>query len=162
MARLAQVRQTGTGKQEVLLLIDHSVGRGGTNRTDDVQLIQFLLNVANRRNGSPFYNALTRRLVVDGRCGPQTLAAILKYQQSQNRQPGFSKGFKLINEDGLVTASSEMTLWGGAGYHFTTMHSLNDEFQLYLTFQWIELDLYVIEPLFSKILAPLKAIFGSM
>ena len=50
-----------------------SVGRGGLNRTDDVRLVQELLN---RHLQSP-----QRPLVVDGVMSPRTIAAIEAFQR---------------------------------------------------------------------------------
>jgi hypothetical protein len=50
-----------------------SVGRGGLNRTDDVRLVQELLN---RYLQSP-----QRPLVVDGVMSPRTIAAIEAFQR---------------------------------------------------------------------------------
>ena len=50
-----------------------SVGHGGLNRTDDVRLVQALLN----RHMQP----LQRPLVVDGVMSPRTIAAIEAFQR---------------------------------------------------------------------------------
>ena len=50
-----------------------SVGHGGLNRTDDVRLVQELLN----RHMQP----LQRPLVVDGIMSPRTIAAIEAFQR---------------------------------------------------------------------------------
>jgi len=58
--------------------ITASVGSGGTNRFDDVETIQELLNAVPADEGGP--NPL---LDVDGICGPKTTAAIRHFQQTQ-------------------------------------------------------------------------------
>ena len=80
-----------------LYAIDHSVGYGGRNRMDDVQLIQILVNryitatetIAKEQgptwDTSRVLNSSGRvidNLDVDGQCGPLTLAAILAVQKS--------------------------------------------------------------------------------
>ena len=147
---------------DVLLLIDHSVGKNGSNRHDDVQLIQLLLNIANQRNGigNEFYHSMRSPLAIDGRCGAETQAAIRQYQKSYNRQPGFSAGYKMMNEDGVITATSEMLLWGSGGYRFTTMHALNTDFQLFLKYQWIELQFFISRFSYTDIVATLKSFLG--
>ena len=90
---MARVDTLGT--DTLLFLIDHSVGKGGCNRLDDVQLIQIHLNNMHSlyekrnaespevwkgrqlsgRDGSPI-----QKLKVDGMCGPKTNEAILGFQ----------------------------------------------------------------------------------
>ena len=111
---MASVR---TFKQDALnvtmFAIDHSVGRGGVNQQDDVQLIQILINryialkaVHYERMG-PEGRVIgeggrqigdcrvldasghqIKELKVDGLCGPRTLAAILAAQRSMKRWQG--------------------------------------------------------------------------
>ena len=50
-----------------------SVGRGGLNRTDDVRLVQKLLN--------RYLQPAQRPLVVDGVMSPRTIAAIEAFQR---------------------------------------------------------------------------------
>jgi peptidoglycan hydrolase-like protein with peptidoglycan-binding domain len=101
MARMMTFNHAGIEKGTQYFVIDHSVGRMGRNRVDDVQLVQILINRAidareeaiqrlstndliapelrNRRfvdsAGDPI-----ARLKVDGKCGPKTIAAILAFQ----------------------------------------------------------------------------------
>lgn len=160
MARIAT--RNVRGKDEVLPIIDHSVGKNGSNWHDDVQLIQFLLNCANQHNGSanPFYHTMSAPLLMDGFCGRKTQATILQYQQSCNRQPGFSPGFKVMNEDGVITATNEAFLWGSHGHlRMTTMYALNDDFQSVLMFHLIELQ-RLLGQCHSKVMTDLKRILG--
>jgi len=110
------------GRSVALYAIDHSVGRGGSNRMDDVQLIQALINryivatetVAKRKG--PKWTARTldssgrviNKLRIDGQCGPLTLAAILAVQRSFNYWRG-------CTVDGLIDAVRD----GSASYHKT-------------------------------------------
>src|SRR4051812_44289314 len=103
MARLQQFVQNG--KQVAELLIDHSVGIGGSNRHDDVQLIQFLLNFSNNSPITRFYGTLATNLLVDGRCGNKTCSAILEYQRTMNKK----YGFKFMADDGVVYPTRDAT-----------------------------------------------------
>ena len=55
-----------------------SVGTGASNRADDVRLVQALLNNVSPSDGGP-----STPLVIDGRVGPLTIAAITKYQKKK-------------------------------------------------------------------------------
>jgi peptidoglycan hydrolase-like protein with peptidoglycan-binding domain len=55
--------------------IKHPVGEGGSNRKDDVAIVQQLLNRARVKNNVP-----QEPLDVDGIVGPKTLAAIREFQ----------------------------------------------------------------------------------
>jgi hypothetical protein len=123
------------GTQDVTMFaIDHSVGRGGTNRKDDVQLIQILINryieyatwvvkahpEAGRQGVLDTSGRQIAKLDVDGICGPLTLAAILATQRSLNV-------WRRITIDGRIDAIKE----GGAAeyddgkrYRFNTMYIL--------------------------------------
>jgi hypothetical protein len=85
------------GKDVRIFAVDHSVGSGGRNKMDDVQLIQMQINRYIETNAviSKKTPGWTPRLVsksggqvaklgVDGLCGPLTLAAILAVQRSLN------------------------------------------------------------------------------
>jgi hypothetical protein len=105
-----------SGKDVILFGIDHSVGRHGTNRMDDVQLIQLLINryidyreeVAKKQKSPENDNARvldqSRRLIsklgIDGQCGPLTLAAILAAQRSLDKWRG-------VKVDGRIDAIQE-------------------------------------------------------
>jgi lysozyme family protein len=102
----------------VRLLIDHSVGRHGRNRRDDVQLIQFLLNAANNYVGGHFFNPRPEDLHVDGVCGEKTLAAILLYQKNIN-----SVWPNTLVEDGTVNATKKSEFRkGGHTFHTARRH----------------------------------------
>src|SRR5678816_2887569 len=98
-----------------LYAIDHAVGYGGTNRADDVQLIQVLINrykdwreeVFNTGSKSNSAMRVLDRagqpideLKVDGHCGRLTLAAILSAQRAINAWRGCAI-------DGRIDASRE-------------------------------------------------------
>lgn len=74
-----------TSGKPMLLVMNGSVGASGKNLSDDVRLVQSLLN-----NISPAKGGAAPKLAVDGRCGPLTIAAIRKFQQV-NLQ-GFADG----------------------------------------------------------------------
>jgi peptidoglycan hydrolase-like protein with peptidoglycan-binding domain len=56
--------------------IKSSVGSGGVNELMDVSVVQYLLNRASARVGTPL-----ELIEVDGIMGPETLAAIREFQQ---------------------------------------------------------------------------------
>lgn len=65
---------TGTAAGTGAFSISASVGKGGKNKPQDVQAVQVALN-AKAKAG----------LVVDGKCGPKTIGAILAYQKTLGR-----------------------------------------------------------------------------
>jgi hypothetical protein len=84
MAKISKLRSG-----EVILNVDHSVGRFGRNRMVDVQLVQFLLNrlIDTITHVGPISDPplpAPEALKTDGICGPKTIAAILWYQKSNN------------------------------------------------------------------------------
>lgn len=88
------------GKEETIIAIDHSVGRASRNKTDDVQLIQWMINSAAERllqiANSPvnatdirihqIHNSIDkmRALKIDGICGQKTIEAIYAAQKAMN------------------------------------------------------------------------------
>jgi hypothetical protein len=133
------------------LLIDHSAGKGGRNRKDDVLLVQFLLNVANRRDVSPFYKALKEPLVIDGVCGKNTKDAILLYQK---------KDAELVDNlvvDGVVNATDRLGFRRGGALHGTTISNLNWDFWNYLPEVRQDISQMFIEPL-KTVIFPLRAL----
>lgn len=132
MARVHTYKQSGT--DVAIFAIDHSVGRGGRNVKDDVQLIQVLINryidveatlvkthpETGRMRVSDTSGRQIDKLNVDGVCGPLTLAAILATQRSLNV-------WRRCAVDGRIDAIME----GGASqydgsqyYRFNTMYIL--------------------------------------
>jgi hypothetical protein len=74
---------------EIILNVDHSVGRYGRNRMVDVQLVQFLLNslIETTKHTGPISDPplpAPEPLKTDGICGSKTIAAILWLQKSTN------------------------------------------------------------------------------
>jgi hypothetical protein len=87
---------------EVILNVDHSVGRYGRNRMVDVQLVQFLLNqlIETTKHTGPISDPplpAPEPLKPDGICGSKTIAAILWVQKSTN-----SDGRAYLAEDATV------------------------------------------------------------
>jgi len=87
---------------EVILNVDHSVGKFGRNRRADVQLVQLLLNsvIDTTKHTGPISNPplpAPEPLKLDGICGPKTIAAILWVQKSSN-----SGGGSTFGEDATV------------------------------------------------------------
>ena len=122
MARLKTIKEDG--KTTFALLIDHSVGVKGRNRRDDVQLIQFLLNSANKNGVSPFAQKLSEDLKMDGICGPKTIAAIRLYQKTINE---FSHD--TLVEDGTINASEKRSFSRGGHILNTAIGHLNFYFR---------------------------------
>ena len=56
--------------------IQFSVGEGGRNRSQDVGVVQHLLNLTHNARGTP-----KKSIDVDGIAGPITIAAIREYQK---------------------------------------------------------------------------------
>ncbi len=84
---MAKISKLPSG--EVILNVDHSVGRFGRNRMVDVQLVQFLLNLlidTTKHTGPISLPPLPapEPLKTDGTCGSKTIAAILWVQKSVN------------------------------------------------------------------------------
>ena len=69
--------------------IGSSVGRGGSNSTNDVKLVQALLNVHLRREGK-------KALAITGKPDPETLSAIETFQKTEQ---------KLTKPDGRIDAN---------------------------------------------------------
>jgi len=73
---------------EVILNVDHSVGRFGRNRMLDVQLVQFLLTllieIETAKRTGPLSDPVPEPLKADGICGPKTIGAILWFQKLRN------------------------------------------------------------------------------
>jgi hypothetical protein len=105
---------------EVILNVDHSVGRFGRNRRVDVQLVQFLLNllIDTTKHFGPISNPALptpEPLEMNGVCESKTIAAILWVQKSTN-----SGGQAYLAEDATVnhvevmrygSPSKVYTLW---------------------------------------------------
>jgi len=135
----------------MFLKINHSVGKGGSNRRDDVQRIQFLLNAAHLDATNTF--RMPSLLMMDGICGPKTLSAILEYQTE--KQKG---GFPLAKIDGLVSATNQAFFFGRASIGFSTLYNLNWDFILASqTADFVYMGAYmVVEPLYSTVVLPLR------
>ena len=135
----------------IFLKIKHSVGKGGSNRYDDVQLIQFLLNVIHADPGSGF--RMPALLSMDGICGPRTKAAILGYQEYKQ-----SREFPLAAVDGVVTATHHAMFTNPRSFGYSTILNLNWDYLQALP--RVDLGEMVVgsamEPLYSTVIVPLK------
>ena len=136
----------------MFLKIQHSVGKGGSNRRDDVQRIQFLLNVAHIDVRNEF--RMPFLLALDGICGPKTLSAILEYQTSKK-----DSAFPLFKVDGLVSATDQAGFVGRSSLGFSTLYNLNWDFiQATQRPDFALMGMYMsIEPLYSSVILPLRS-----
>jgi hypothetical protein len=99
--------------------ISQSVGKDGVNATDDVFMVQMLLNQVSAEAGGP-----VATLEVDGLVGPKTISAISRFQQ---RHLGFQDGLvepgrntiKRLNdyfrEPDAFSDGGQMVVAGGGG-----------------------------------------------
>lgn len=135
----------------IFIKIDHSVGKNGSNRRDDVQTIQFLLNVAHLDVANDFRMATS--LAMDGICGPKTLSAILDYQTVKK-----TSMFPLFKVDGVVTATNQAGFVGVNSIGFSTLYSLNWDFiQAMQRSDFALMGMYMgVEPLYSTVILPLR------
>lgn len=137
--------------------IEHSVGKGGSNRHADVQMIQFMLNVVHLDLQNSF--RMPSILRWDGICGEKTLSAILAYQEHKKREGG---RWPLYVVDGLVTAHKASFMaptTGGYHFGFSTLFNLNWDFIEGAPRVDNALALmggYYAEPLYSTVILPLQ------
>jgi hypothetical protein len=94
IAQVEKAKANAGNSNNTTNAISDSVGKGGSNKADDVKLVQHLLNSKNNAG-----------LVVDSDCGKKTIAAIEAYQQK-------TFGWK----DGLISSGGKTwtALNGGA------------------------------------------------
>lgn len=135
----------------IFLRIQHSVGKGGSNRYADVQQIQFLLNVIHLDPGNTF--RMPAVLAMDGICGHWTLSGILAYQQE--KQSGM---FPLAVVDGLVSATHHAIFTNPRSFGYSTILNLNwDYFQALPRTNLANAFVgQVFEPLLSTVIVPLQ------
>jgi len=136
----------------IFIKIQHSVGKGGSNRRDDVQMIQFLLNVAHIDIRNEF--RMPYLLALDGVCGPKTLSAILEYQTAKKNSM-----FPLFLVDGLVSATNQAGFVGRSSLGFSTLYNLNWDFiQATQQSDFALMGMYLsVEPLYSTVIRPLRS-----
>ncbi|UKJ06229.1 caspase family protein [Solitalea lacus] len=88
--------------------IEQSVGKNGTNQRADVKVIQKLLKQVDENEGG------TSTLLIDGICGPKTIAAIKKFQTTNELnpsglfRPGTGSVILLYIKSGVADYSVEM------------------------------------------------------
>ena len=133
----------------MFIKIKHSVGKGGSNWRDDVQMIQFLLNVAHLDTRNQF--VMPSILVMDGICGPKTLNGILAYQNQKKRSM-----FPSIAVDGLVSATHQAAFLGQHSFGFSTLYNLNWDFLQAAPRTNFLLMNTAVEPLYSAVVLPLR------
>jgi len=133
--------------------IKHSVGKGGSNHHDDVQMIQLMLNVAHLDLQNSF--RMPSLLKVDGICGARTLDAILAYQGHKMK---FGGQWPLFAADGLVTAH-KASFMDAQHFGFSTLYNLNWDYLMgapRVNFAMVMVGGYIAEPLLSTVILPLQ------
>ena len=135
----------------IFMRIEHSVGKGGSNRYADVQRIQFMLNVIHLGSASSFHMPFL--LAVDGICGSKTKQAILSYQQDKKNGQ-----FPLAVVDGVVTATHHAFFANPRSFGFSTILNLNWDYmqalpQANMAMAWVG---GAAEPLYSTVILPLQ------
>jgi hypothetical protein len=135
----------------IFMKIDHSVGKGGSNRHDDVQRIQFMLNTAHLDPANNFRMPVL--LAMDGICGPKTKSGILDYQTVKK-----TSMWPLLTADGLVSAHSPAAYFGRTSLGFSTLYNLNWDFiQAMERADFMYMAAYMsVEPLYSLVVLPLR------
>jgi hypothetical protein len=135
-----------------MLSIEHSVGKGGSNRPGDVQQIQLMLNVAHLDPQNSFRMASV--LSMDGICGPMTLSGILAYQENKMNGGG---PFPLFAADGLITAH-RASFMDGNRFGYSTLWCLNwDNIEGLPRVNFAEVAAgSFAEPLLSTVILPLR------
>lgn len=78
-----------------------SVGKNGVNNSKDVTKVQILLNI-HITNNSAYRAKIKEKLVVNGKCGPDTIAAIEEFQRIV---------LKWKTPDSRVDANARSTTW---------------------------------------------------
>ena len=160
MARVITFKRPDAVGKKPFFVIDHSVGRAGMNRFDDVQLVQFLINrVIDMREGqikrSPTvgFRQLTdpagrpiAKLAVDGRCGPKTLEAILAFQNLIGK----------LAKDGTISAVKDRgaDFYTSGGYRWAnTMYELAVYSQDWIATTILDI---AVEPLRSNLIKSMR------
>ena len=142
-----------SGLDAAMFWIEHSVGKGGSNRHDDVQRIQFMLNVVHLDLENTF--RMQSLLRMDGICGERTLAAILAYQEHKMTSGG---PFPLFAVDGLITAH-KAAFMDANHFGYSTLYNLNWDFIMAMPRVNLALAViggYLAEPLLSTVIIPLQ------
>ncbi len=135
----------------IFLPIRHSVGRGGRNLSDDVRMVQLLLDVIHLDPGTPF--RMERLLSMDGISGPKTEAGIVAYQMFKLEQGQFPS----YAVDGRVDATPAMMWAGPRRYGFSTLFNLNYDFLMATPrVNYAMTGLWAAEPFFSDVILPLQ------
>ena len=122
---------------------DEEVGRGRTNRRDDVLLVQFFLAALSSdllQSGNRFFNYTNKKgtdfnytvpnhkpIQVDGTCGSETVAYIKHFRPKPPRMRG-EKEFMLVG-DGVVTPIRKGQPWGARSGQVLSIVKLNSEYR---------------------------------
>ncbi len=113
---------------------DHAVGVGGRNLRKDVLLVQFLLVAIQRkpevsagrvRDYSKDSRGRLIALAIDGLCGPQTIAAIRRYQELYDIEEDDPTSISAMIHDGRVDPPTKGKLLGPRQGHVLTIGRMN-------------------------------------
>jgi hypothetical protein len=167
---MARVMILPAGKSDLsyIFATDESVGAGGTNRRDDVLLVQFFLAALSsdllrsgntsfnykNKEGVPFnYTVANQRPIgIDGLCGSTTIAYIKHFQQEASKTYGRKDDLSLT-QDGVITPIRKGEPWGARTGHVLSIVRLNTEYRN--IFGAARLMKINTDPLFPQQLAPL-------
>ena len=141
MARV-MLMPKGMAEYSHVYVTDEEVGRGRTNRRDDVLLVQFFLAALSSdllQSGNRFFNYTNKRgidfnytvpnhkpLQVDGTCGSETVTYI-KHFQAEASKDARQKEFMLVG-DGVVTPIRKGQPWGARSGQVLSIVKLNSEY----------------------------------
>ena len=120
---MAKVGLLSSQSYREVYLVEKSVGPGGMNQRDDVQLVQLLLKIATESApGSPGFQPPGEPMIEpDGQCGPITQRYIKYFQQEVNRR----QNKKLIELDGMVDPVRTGAARSSITHSFYTILALN-------------------------------------
>jgi peptidoglycan hydrolase-like protein with peptidoglycan-binding domain len=125
---MARARNLADGQTDIKWIwdLEFTVGPGCSNRQDDVQLVQHVINTLSATlNLIKSDGSAVGYLKRDGIFGPKTRAAIEAYQKLRKASG------KLIKPDGMVSPSSATGWTADGNAQFTIVYLNRDHLQIY-------------------------------